>query len=40
MKAIIYNKEFNAKEVNGKYFYYAPKAMRWIPTSVKNIVNE
>jgi len=38
MKAIIYGKEFQAKQTNGKYFYYSPRAMRWLPTSINNIV--
>jgi hypothetical protein len=38
MKALVYGKEFNAKETNGKYFYFSTLAGRWLPTSKKNII--
>lgn len=40
MKALVFNKEFQAKETNGKYFYWSPRALRWLPTSKSNIINE
>jgi len=40
MKAIVYGKPFNAKETNGKYFYYSLKAGRWLPTAKANIIYE
>lgn len=39
MKAIIDNKEYSAKETNGKFFYFSPRTGRWLPTSKSNIVN-
>jgi hypothetical protein len=37
--AVVYGKEFTAKQTNGKFFYWAPKAMRWLPVSKSAIKN-
>lgn len=33
MIAIVNNKEFKAKETNGSFFYWSPRALRWLPVS-------
>ena len=40
METIINNKEFKVKETNGKFFYWSPKSMRWLPVAKSKVVNE
>lgn len=39
LTAVVYGKEFNAKQVGNRFFYWSPIAMRWLPTSKKAIKN-
>lgn len=40
MKTVINGKEFAVKETNGKYFYWSPRAFRWLRISKANVVFE
>jgi hypothetical protein len=33
MTATINGKTYQAKETNGRFFYWSPKALRWLPVS-------
>lgn len=30
-------KTYTAKEVNGRFFYWSPKALRWLPVSKSKV---
>lgn len=33
MSTTINGKTFSVKETNGKFFYWSPRALRWLPVS-------
>lgn len=40
MKTIIANKECKVKETNGKFFYWSPRAVRWMPVAKGKVIFE
>jgi hypothetical protein len=37
MTATINGKTFKAKETNGKFFYWSPRALRWLPIKAAEV---
>ncbi|MBZ9894209.1 hypothetical protein LB545_07610 [Mesorhizobium sp. BR1-1-6] len=37
MTAIINGNAFKAKQTNGRYFYWSPRAVRWLPVSSEKV---
>lgn len=37
MTATINGKTFKAKLTNGRYFYFSPRALRWLPISKEKV---
>ncbi len=37
MTATIGNRSYKAKETNGRYFYWSPRALRWLPISKERV---
>jgi len=38
MTTIINGKTFTVKETNGKFFYWSPRAIRWLPVQKSKVI--
>lgn len=37
MTATIHGKTFEVKQTNGKFFYWSPRALRWLPVAKSKV---
>ena len=40
MYRMIGTQKFEVKETNGKYFYWSPRAFRWLPVKKSEVIFE